>query len=86
MLNTEQRNPRTTHIDKMPTAEMLAVMQEEYVNAAKAVELELPAIEAAKMIHQTKVDNLPVLNKAGKVVGIIEEKDLIEFLAMLDKK
>ena len=47
MLNTEQRNPRTTHIDKMPTAEMLAVMQEEYVNAAKAVELELPAIEAA---------------------------------------
>ena len=47
MLNTEQRNPRTTHIDKMPTAEMLAVMQEEYVNAAKAVEPELPAIEAA---------------------------------------
>lgn len=46
----------------------------------------LPAIEAAKMIHQTKVDNLPVLNTSGKVVGIIDEKDLIEFLAMLDKK
>lgn len=46
----------------------------------------VPAIEAAKMIHQTKVDNLPVLNKSGKVVGIIDEKDLIEFLAMLDKK
>ena len=46
----------------------------------------LPAIEAAKMIHQTKVDNLPVLDKTGKVVGIIDEKDLIEFLAMLDKK
>ena len=46
----------------------------------------LPAIEAAKMIHQTKVDNLPVLDKSGKVVGIIDEKDLIEFLAMLDKK
>lgn len=46
----------------------------------------LPAIEAAKMIHQTQVDNLPVLDKKDKVVGIIDEKDLIEFLAMLDKK
>ncbi len=47
---------------------------------------DVPAVEAAKMIHQTKVDNLPVLDKTGKVVGIIDEKDLIEFLAMLDKK
>ena len=46
----------------------------------------LPAIEAAKMIHRTHVDNLPVLDKNGKVVGIIDEKDLIEFLALLDKK
>lgn len=46
----------------------------------------MPAIEAAKMIHTTHVDNLPVLNKSGKVVGIIDEKDLIEFLALLDKK
>lgn len=47
MLNTEKRNPRTTHIDTMATAEMLAVMQEEYVKAAQAVEPELPAIAAA---------------------------------------
>ena len=46
----------------------------------------VPAIDAAKMIHQPRVDNLPVLDKTGKVVGIIDEKDLIEFLAMLDKK
>lgn len=46
----------------------------------------MPAIEAAKKIHTTHVDNLPVLNKSGKVVGIIDEKDLIEFLALLDKK
>ena len=45
-----------------------------------------PAIDAAKMIHSTHVDNIPVLNKAGTVVGIIDEKDLIEFIAMLDKK
>ncbi|MGN0024488.1 MAG: SIS domain-containing protein [Candidatus Avelusimicrobium sp.] len=47
---------------------------------------EMPAIEAAKKIHATHVDNLPVLDKTGKVVGIIDEKDLIEFLALLDKK
>lgn len=45
-----------------------------------------PAIEAAKMIHSTHVDNIPVLDAAGKVVGIVDEKDLIEFIAMLDKK
>lgn len=45
-----------------------------------------PAIDAAKMIHSTHVDNIPVLNKTGTVVGIIDEKDLIEFIAMLDKK
>ncbi len=45
-----------------------------------------PAIEAAKMLHSTHVDNIPVLNSEGKVVGIIDEKDLIEFIAMLDKK
>ena len=36
-----------------------------------------PAIDAAKMIHSTHVDNIPVLDKTGKVVGIIDEKDLI---------
>ena len=45
-----------------------------------------PAIDAAKMIHATHVDNIPVLDKTGKVVGIIDEKDLIEFIALLDKK
>ncbi len=45
-----------------------------------------PAIEAAKMIHSTGVDNIPVLGKNGKVVGIIDEKDLIEYIALVDKK
>ena len=47
MLNTEKRNEATTHIDRMSTAEMLGVMQTEYLNATKAVEAELPAIEEA---------------------------------------
>ena len=28
MLKTEQRNPKTTHIDRMETAEMIRIMQE----------------------------------------------------------
>ena len=38
MLKTEQRNPNTTHIDKMTTAEMVAAIAAENYNAAKAVE------------------------------------------------
>ena len=47
MLKTEQRNPKTTHIDKMSTAEMVRVMQDENLNAAKAIEAELDAIACA---------------------------------------
>jgi arabinose-5-phosphate isomerase len=35
------------------------------------------AINAAKIINEKKVDNLPVVDKDGKVVGIIDERDLI---------
>ena len=37
MLKTEERNPNSTHIDKMSTGEMLRVMQLENLNAARAV-------------------------------------------------
>lgn len=37
MSKTEQRNPNTTHIDKMTSLEMAQVMQDENVNAALAV-------------------------------------------------
>ena len=37
MLKTEMRNPNTMHIDKMETAEMLAVIQQENLNAVHAV-------------------------------------------------
>lgn len=47
MLNTEKRNPNTIHIDKMSTSEMMKVMQEENINAAKAVESELESIGRA---------------------------------------
>ncbi len=47
MLKTEQRNEKTIHLDTMSTAEMMAIMQEENMNAARAVATELSAIEAA---------------------------------------
>ena len=47
MLETEMRNPKTTHIDKMTTAEMLRAIQEENLVAVKAAGDALPSIEKA---------------------------------------
>lgn len=44
MSKTEQRNPHSTHIDKMTALEMAEVMQQENVNAALAVGEVLPQI------------------------------------------
>lgn len=38
MLKTEMRNPKSTHIDKMTSAEMVTLIAEENYNAARAVE------------------------------------------------
>ena len=38
MLKTEMRNPSTTHIDRMSTAEMVRIIQDENVNAAMSIE------------------------------------------------
>ena len=47
MLKTEMRNSRTTHIDRMSTAEMVRVIQDENINAAMSIELALGSIEMA---------------------------------------
>lgn len=47
MIKTEGRNPKTTHIDQMTTAEMLGVMQEANLEAAAAVGEELERIGEA---------------------------------------
>lgn len=47
MLKTEMRNEKTTHIDKMSTMEMLNVIQEENLNAVKAVGDQLESIASA---------------------------------------
>ena len=47
MLKTEMRNPSTTHIDRMSTAEMVRIIQAENVNAAMSIEKALSSIEKA---------------------------------------
>ena len=44
---TEKRNPKTTHIDKSSTLEMLQLIQEENYNATRAVEEAIPNIVLA---------------------------------------
>lgn len=47
MIKTEQRNPKTMHIDCMATSEMVRIMQEENKKAVNAIDSELDAIGAA---------------------------------------
>jgi len=46
-LLTEQANPRSANIDRLPTAEILAVMNAEDAGVAHAVSAEIPSIAAA---------------------------------------
>lgn len=64
MKKTEMRNPRTTHIDKMSTSEMISIINEENFNAVRAVEAALPAIELA-------IDAIvPRMEKGGRLIYI----------------
>ena len=47
MLKTEMRNPKTTHIDRMTTAEMVRIIQDENINAVMSIEKALCSIEMA---------------------------------------
>ena len=48
MLKTEQRNQNSINIDKMSTAQMLSVIQEENYNAVRAIDSQLSQIQAAE--------------------------------------
>lgn len=47
MLKTEMRNPRTTHIDRMTSEEMVALIAKENYAVVKAVEKQTKPIAAA---------------------------------------
>lgn len=64
MLNTELRNPKSMHIDKMTTLEMVELMNEENMVSVLAVEKALPAVAKA-------VDAVAeAIGKGGKLVYI----------------
>ena len=47
MIKTEMRNENSRHIDRMSTADMMRLMQEENLNAVRAIDTELDAIARA---------------------------------------
>jgi len=47
---------------------------------------DIKAIEAAKIISARKFDNAPVVDGSGKVIGFLDKDNLIEFIALADKK
>ena len=47
MIKTEMRNENSRHIDRMPTADMMRLMQQENLNAVHAIDSELEAIGQA---------------------------------------
>ena len=64
MLKTEMRNPKTTHLDRMTTAEMLGVIQEENMNDVKDVDGCLDAVGRA-------VDAVTeALRKGGRLIYV----------------
>lgn len=46
----------------------------------------IPAVDAAKIINDRKIDNAPVVDKNGRVIGFLDKDNLIEFIALIDKK
>jgi len=64
MLKTEMRNPKTTHLDRMTTAEMLRVIQEENHNAVMAVDGCLDAVARAVDIATD------ALRKGGRLIYV----------------
>lgn len=57
MLNTEMRNPNTTHIDQMSSLEIAEVMNEENMYSVLAVEKALPAIAEAIDLAANAIGN-----------------------------
>ncbi|MBT3955365.1 MAG: KpsF/GutQ family sugar-phosphate isomerase [Elusimicrobiaceae bacterium] len=41
---------------------------------------DIKAVEAAKIIFSKKIDNAPVVDKNNKPIGLVDEKDLLEFI------
>ena len=64
ILKTEMRNPNTTYIDRMTTAEMLDAIQKENENAVKAVKDALGEIEIACDIIAEK------LSEGGRLIYV----------------
>ena len=79
MLNTEKRNPYTTHLDKMSVAEIVRVINTENLNSVMAVERALPEIEKAiaLMVSALKAGGKIYYSGAG-TSGRLAVQDAVE--------
>ena len=65
-LDTEQRNPRTSHIDTLPTLDMVTLINEEDHRCADAVQAVLPEIaRSIDVIYE-------VAKEHGKLTALTE--------------
>lgn len=64
MSRTEARNPKTTHIDKMSTVEMLRIINEENMNSVRAVEA------ASEQIAKAVDAATAALEAGGRIIYI----------------
>ena len=87
MLNTEKRNPNSTHIDTMTSMEMVRVIQNENVNAALAVEKALPQIaeaidhSKANIIAQRVVKSISSFSVEDEVLSFKDVHHGVHFLS-----
>ena len=76
MSNTEKRNPKTMHIDRQSTSEILNLIQEENFNAVNAITPAIPSIEEAceKILERMKRGGRLIYMGAGTSgrLGIID--------------
>ena len=84
-LSTEARNPRTADLDGMPTADLLAVMNEEDAAVPAAVRAALPRIA----LYSTGDDLGPMLQQVYKQnLGVdieLHSEEWSDFLDGLDR-
>lgn len=76
---TEQVNPRTTGLDRMPSSEVLALVLDEDATVAAAVRAVLPALErAVEVLHQTLAGGGRWFNVGAGTSGRIGMLDAVE--------
>lgn len=66
---------------KTPVAELLSTKKRELITLPATA----PVFEAIQVMAKNSVGALPILNKAGKIAGILSERDCFRKVILLEK-